>query len=130
MAWKALDWRGKVNLLRWNKCKVPLEEKALGTTVFDMYPEGRTHCAACGNILWHYWEAENGAGQVYDIGHACAQIILGVPPAQWFKQERERRAYEAELERARADRVERSNWWKAPAQAELRRLLVAGARQD
>ena len=130
MSYQAEKWKSKVNLLEYVKCKIPIEEKELGATVFDVYPEGITTCHICGNRLWHYWIAETCDNSKIHIGHGCASVILGCSPAQYIKSEKERKEYESELERLEASKVESLRWFHHPNQAELRKTVILGARQE
>ena len=131
MSWKAENWRGKISAGRLVRCKLAPEERERGLRVEDVFPEGITHCAICGNTLWHYWEFRNAGKDTLDVGQECARIVTGgKPPSSFIRDIEERRQAEAYERQAVLEAARQRDWWRAPEQRQLRRLLVVGAREE
>jgi hypothetical protein len=128
--WKAENWRGKINALKFVPCVIPIDAREAGETPTSYYPDPITSCRICGAPLWHYWICQGGDGVERHVGTECVRVLIGQTPAAFLHDEAERRAAREELERYEAERATLLSWWKAPEQAALRRMIVTGWREE
>lgn len=128
--WKAEEWRGKINRVRFVKAALTLDEKEAGLSVFEVYGEPVTSCGVCGTPLYHYWKFERADGGFLDVGQECAAVVLGQSPASYLNDEADRRSAEEALLREESAKATARRWWRAPEQAVLRRAVVTGLRAE
>lgn len=127
----ATAFQGKICRGEHHRFPMSLEDREAGLTVYDVCPEPPQTCEICGNGIWHYWIFFDAAGSPLVVGEECARIATGgEPPARYLDQRDQVRRDQEREERRRAQAAEYTNWWKAPAQRDLRRLILAGLREE
>lgn len=128
--WKALDWRGKVNVVKFVPAPIPEDLRKEGENVYTFFSEPLTYCGICGSGIYHHWVFERHDGATMAVGSDCAEVVLGMTPAAYVKDATERRAAEDAIAREAAAQAEARAWLKGDEQHGLRLALVLGARRE
>lgn len=128
--WKAEQWIGSVATVEFVPAKVSADDREAGLGVRDVYPDPLAWCACCGTPLWHHWIFATATGDTCTIGTSCAAVILGETPAARLSSDQARRDADLAEQREAAERAEAVNWFRAPAQSDLRRAVIVGARAE
>ena len=131
MTTAAIAFRGKVSRGEYHRYPLTLEERGQGLSVRDVCPTPPVTCEICGAGCWHYWQFILADGREIVVGDECARVATGgEPPSRYLAERRRERETAEAQERGRLEAHKLRNWWRAPEQRELRRMILSGLREE